>query len=112
MKRGEVWTVAGGDYTAKHRPAVIVQNNTFASTASITICPLTTNRTDADLFRLPIEPNTENGLREASRLMVDKISSVPKTRLGRHLGQLSNEEMARLGRAIVVFLGLAGADRR
>jgi mRNA interferase MazF len=49
-----------------------------------------------------------NGLNEPSRLMADKVTTVPKTRLGRRLGRLDDESMLRLNRALIVFLGLAG----
>ena len=75
MKRGEIWTVAGGqDYAGKPRPVVIVQDQRFGATASITVCAFTTDPTDAPLFRLPVEPDGRNGIRVTSRLMVDKIS--------------------------------------
>jgi mRNA interferase MazF len=77
MKRGEIWTVAGGaDYALKPRPAVILQDDAFDATASITIIPFTTNPVDAPLVRLPIEPSQRNGLRVPSRLMIDKITTV------------------------------------
>ncbi len=61
MKRGEIWTLAGGgDYTGKPRPAVIVQDDSFDATASITICAFTTDPTDAPLFRIPIHPSESN----------------------------------------------------
>ena len=108
MKRGEVWTVSGGaSYTGKPRPAVILQDDHFAGTDSITLCVCTTDPTDAPLLRLLIEPSIENGLRGASRLMIDKITTVPKTRLGKRLGRLSDEDIVRLNRSLVVFLGLA-----
>ena len=109
MKRGEIWTVAGGPaYAGKPRPAVILQDDRFAATASVTLCAFTTDPTEAPLFRLEIEPNERNGLREPSRLMVDKITTVPKARLGRRLGRLDDKDMARLNRAALVFLGIAG----
>jgi mRNA interferase MazF len=40
--------------------------------------------------------------------MVDKITTVHRARLGEKIGRLGDEDMVRLGRAIVVFLGLAG----
>ena len=56
MKRGEIWTVAGGpDYAGKPRPAMILQDDAFDATASITICPFTTHVVDAPLLRLPID---------------------------------------------------------
>ncbi|HEV7983184.1 MAG TPA: type II toxin-antitoxin system PemK/MazF family toxin, partial [Xanthobacteraceae bacterium] len=77
MKRGEIWTIAGGpDYAGKARPAVILQDDRFDTIDSITVCAFTTDPTDAPLFRLPVEPTEGNGLRSMSRLMVDKITTV------------------------------------
>ncbi len=109
MKRGEIWTVAGGkDYAGKPRPAVILQDDRFDATSSITICAFTSDPTEALLFRLPVAPSERNGLRVSCRLMVDKITTVPKAKVGTHLGRLDEEDMLRLNRAVVVFLGLAG----
>ena len=109
MKRGEVWTVAGGrDYAGKPRPAVILQDDAFDATASITLCPFTSHAVDAPLMRLPIEPSDQNGLRSASYVMIDKITTVSKGKLERRAGRLSDEDTVRVNRAVLVFLGLAG----
>ena len=108
MKRGEVWTVsAGAPHAGKPRPAVIVQEDRFEATSSITICAFTTDPTDAPLLRMLVEPTDRNGLKTAWRLMIDKITTVPKVRLGRRLGKLNDEDVVRLNRALTVFLGLA-----
>ena len=107
MKRGEVWTVSGAGYAGRPRPAVIVQDDRFDATASITVCVFTTDETEAPLFRLAVTPNERNGLRSVSRLMVDKLSTVSKERLGARIGRLDSPDMVRLDRAMVVFLGLA-----
>ncbi len=108
MRRGEIWTVAGGgNYTGKPRPAVIVQDDNFDATDSITICAFTSDPTDAPLFRLVVEPNERNGLRSSCRLMIDKITTVPKSKVGTRVGRLDDEDILRLNRAVVVFLGLA-----
>jgi mRNA interferase MazF len=108
MRRGDIWIVAGGkDYAGKARPAVIVQDDSFDATASVTVCAFTTDETDAPLFRLPVEPNERNGLRVPCRLMVDKITTVPKSKIVAHIGHLSDEDIVRLNQAILVFLGLA-----
>jgi len=73
---------------------------------SITVCGLTTNATDAPLFRLPIEPSQLNGLRSGCRLMVDRITTVPKSKVGARIGRLADEDIGRLNRAVVVFLGI------
>lgn len=112
MKRGDIWTVAGGkDYAGKARPVVIVQDDSFDATDSITICAFTTDETEAPLFRLPIEPNERNGLHTACRLMVDKITTVPKTKVGVRVGRLDDEDVVRLNQAVMVFLGLAVSPR-
>ena len=109
MKRGDVWTVAGGpDYAGKPRPAVVLQDDAFDATASITICPFTSHAIDAPMMRLPIEPSERNGLRAASQLMIDKITTVSKGKLARRVGRLSDQDIVRVNRAVVVFLGLAG----
>lgn len=108
MKRGEIWTVAGGkDYAGKSRPAVILQDDRFDATDSITVCAFTTNAADAPLFRLLVEPSERNGLRSPCRLMVDKITTVPKGKIGQRLGRLADEDVVRLNRAVLVFLGMA-----
>ncbi|OWJ68792.1 type II toxin-antitoxin system PemK/MazF family toxin [Inquilinus limosus] len=108
MRRGEVWTVAGGgDYMGKPRPAVIVQDDRFDATDSMTICSFTTNPADAPLFRPLVEPSERNGLRSPCRLMVDKITTVRRDKLGARIGRLDDEDVVRLNRAILVFLGLA-----
>ena len=112
MRRGEVWTVSGGkDYAGKPRPVVIVQDDAFDATDSITICAFTTDPTEALLFRLPIEPSERNGLRSSSRLMVDKITTVPKSKVGARIGRLDDEDVVRLNQAVTVFLGLAVSPR-
>ncbi len=112
MKRGEIWTVAGGkDYAGKPRPVVIVQDDSFDATDSITMCAFTTDETDAPLFRLPVQPNERNGLRAACRLMVDKMTTVSKTQVGAQVGRLDDEDILRLKQAVLVFLGLAISPR-
>jgi mRNA interferase MazF len=108
VKRSEIWTVAGGkNYAGKPRPVVILQDDRFDMTDSITICAFTTDPTDAPLFRLRVEPNESNGLSVVCRLMVDKITTVPKSKMGARVGRLADEDMVRLNRAVLVFLGIA-----
>ena len=110
MNRGEIWiAVAGSGYVGKPRPVVILQDDRFDATTSVTVCAMTTDPTDAPLIRLVIEPDDTNLLRERSRLMVDKITTVPRSKLGERMGRLGDDDMVRLGRATLVFLGLAGS---
>jgi len=108
VKRGEIWTMAGGPgYAGKPRPAVVIQDDGFSETLSIAVCPLTSEPVEAPILRLLVEPTPENGLRNTSRLMVDKVTTVPKSRLGQRIGQLADDDLLRLNRSLLVFLGLA-----
>ena len=109
MRRGDIVTVsAGGGYGGKPRPAVIVQSDDFAATASVTVCLLTTHALDAALLRLPVEPSPVNNLSAPLWVMVDKIVTVPRSKVGGRIGHLSAGEVTRLDRGLLVFLGLAG----
>ena len=112
MTRGEIYTAAArGPYTGKPRPVVILQDDRFDATASITVCPFTTNPVEAPLLRLPIDPYEENGLDQTSQLMVDKVTTVPRSSLGERLGRLRDDELVALNRSLIVFLGLASAPQ-
>ena len=109
MRRAEIWTAAAGSgYTGKPRPVVIIQDDRFDATDSVTVCAFTTDPTEAPLIRLPVVPDDQNGLQEPSSLMVDKVTTVPRSKLGERIGRLADQDMVRLGRAVVVFFGLAG----
>jgi mRNA interferase MazF len=112
MRRGDICTVAAGQgYAGKPRPVVIIQDDSFDATNTITICAFTTDETEAPLFRLAVAPNPRNGLRMPCRLMVDKITTVPKAKVGARIGRLDDEDMLRLNRAMLVLLGLAVSPR-
>lgn len=108
MTRGEIYTAAArGAYTGKPRPVAIVQDDRFDATASVTVCPFTTDLVDAPLLRITIEPSPDNGLDQPSSLMVDKITTMPRSGLDARLGRLRDEELVQLNRSMTVFLGLA-----
>ena len=112
MKRGEIWTIAGGaPYAGKPRPAVIVRDDRFDASDSIIVCPLTTDQTSAPIFRLPVRASTQSGLRAPCRMMVDKVTAVPRKRLATLVGSVSSEELRALNRALFVFLGLSETAR-
>ena len=100
--------MAGGSgYASKPRPVVIVQDDAFAERDSVTVCLITTDPADLPVFRISVEPTADNGLRAASRLMVDKVTTVQRSRLGHRIGCLADDDLLRLNRSLLVFLGLA-----
>ena len=116
MKRGEIWTAAGGrGYAGKARPVVIVQNDAFDATKSVTICGLTTDPTEAPLARIVIEPSETNGLKITCRLMANKIMTIPRSKLGNRIGRLADEHVLRMNRAMwdpVQWATSCGAELR
>jgi len=107
LRRGEIWTAAGdGDYAGKPRPVVILQHERFETLDSVTICGFTSDPTDLPLFRILIEPSPVNGLGFPSRIMVDKILTIRKAKLGYRIGRLAEADIARLDRAVTIFLSL------
>jgi mRNA interferase MazF len=110
VKRGDICTTgAGSGCVGKPRPVVIVQDDRFDATASVTVCAFAADPTEATLFGLQVVPDATNGIREPSSVMVDRITTTPRTKVGERIGRLGDDDMVRLGRAVVVFLGLAGA---
>jgi mRNA interferase MazF len=108
MRRGDVVTVAApGDY-GKPRPAVVVQSDVFPQThASVIVCPMTSALADAPDFRVTIEPGPDTGLVVRSQVMADKPVTVRRERIGRQVGRLGIEDMARLNAALAFVMGLA-----
>lgn len=107
MKRGELVTIAlSGDY-GKPRPALVIQSDLFEAHPSVSILPITGELRDAPIFRVVVEPSASNGLRKTSQVMVDKIQTVSRDRVGKLMGRLEPETLVAVNRALAVFLGFA-----
>ncbi|MFN8096995.1 MAG: type II toxin-antitoxin system PemK/MazF family toxin [Dermatophilaceae bacterium] len=107
MRRGELWTVAGGVYATKPRPALILQDDLFDHTDSVTVVPLTSTLIDAPLLRHRVEATDLSGLQHDSDIMVDKTTTVRRSNLPQRVGRLTSQQLADVERLVVIFLGLA-----
>lgn len=107
MTRGDVVTVAlPGDY-GKPRPALVIQSDLFAEHPSVTVLPITSELRATPLFRLDIASNPFTGLQQPSQIMVDKIQTVRRAKIGSTLGRLDAAQMLAVNRSLAVFLGFA-----
>ena len=108
MNRGDIVVVAAkGAYTAKPRPALVVQADIFNEThASVTLCPITSDCIDAPLFRVSVPPGPRTGLQAPSQVMVDKIVSVPREAIGRVVGRCETTELDAVEDALCTWLAL------
>ena len=107
MQRGDVVTIVLPCAYGKPRAALVVQSELFESLGSVTVLPLTSELRAAPLLRISIEPSIANGLRKKSQVMVDKIQTVPRDKVGTTVGRLHEDAAVAVDRALAVFLGLA-----
>ena len=106
MKRGDLVTIAlQGDY-GKPRPALVIQSDLFSEHPSVVILPVTSELRDTPLFRVTIAPNEVNGLSRPSDVMVDKVQTVARDKIGSVFGRLSQEELLSVNRMLAVFIGV------
>jgi mRNA interferase MazF len=105
MRRGDIVTVAGGVYAGKPRPALVVQDDRFDATDSVTVCPFATTEVDAPLLRVPVVANEANGLGHDGYLMIDKITTVRRSNARTVLGRLEATTLVEFERRLLVFLG-------
>ncbi len=107
MKRGDLVTIAlSGDY-GKPRPALVIQSDLFDAHPSVNILPVSGDLREAPLFRIQIVPSDSNGLRKTSQVMVDKIQTVARSKVGKTIGRIEPETLVAVNRALAVFLGFA-----
>ncbi len=106
VKRGDLATIAvSGDY-GKPRPALILQSDAFDSLGSVTVAPLTSEIYQAPLFRVTIHPGKETGLQRISQVMVDKITTIPRTKIGQRIGSVEPSTLRAVNQALKGFLDL------
>jgi mRNA interferase MazF len=106
-RRGDVVTCAPPGEYGKPRPAVVMQSDLFNPThASVTLCPLTSHLIEAGLFRIPLEPTPDNGLKVPSQAMTDKLTTLRSERVGAVVGHLADADVTRIEEAVMRWLGL------
>ena len=109
MRRGDIVTVAAPGDDGKPRPAVIVQADALTSgnLSSVVLCLISSHPVEAPAFRVPVASGAGSGLHQPSQIMVDKVLTVPRTRIGPTIGRLDDETILRLNRTLAFVVGLA-----
>lgn len=107
MRRGDLITVAlSGDF-GKPRPALVIQADLYETTGTLTVLLLSSTLVNAPLIRQTVQPSPQNGLAKPSQIMIDKIMTVQRVRVGSAFGRLDDQTMLSVTRLLAVFLGLA-----
>ena len=107
MRRGDIVTVALQGSHGKPRPALIVQSDAMAETSRVVLLLLTSLERDAPLLRIAVPPRANTGLYETSFLMVDRITTAPRAKIGGVIGRIDDATMAAVNRSLTLILGLA-----
>jgi mRNA interferase MazF len=107
VRRGDLITVAVSGDCGKPRPALVIQSDFSPETDSVLVCLLTTTLRAAPLYRLPLPPDSDTGLRDSSQVMVDKIMAVHRGRCGPPIGRIDAATMIALGRLLAFVIGIA-----
>lgn len=106
MRRGDLVTVALHGDQGKPRPALVVQAEHFSDLPAIAVLPITGTLIDSPLLRILIDPTERNGLLRPSQIMVDKVQTPARGKLGPTFGRLDDMTMVAVNRALALFLGL------
>jgi mRNA interferase MazF len=88
VKRGDVIVVALPGDLGKPRPALIIQSDLYLHTTGVTVIPITSQIQNDSVYRVTVYPSADNSLRQTSQLMTDKITTVPRSKVGQIVGRL------------------------
>jgi mRNA interferase MazF len=108
VKRGDLITITRNPgYAGKPRPAVIIRGSLLDATGSFTVCPLTTTDAGRRGVRIPIANIATTGLSLPSFVMIDQITTLPRSETGLRIGKLTRNQMREVRTALRTFLELA-----
>ena len=107
MRRGDLVTIAAQGDFGKPRPALVIQSDPYDAHATVTVLPVSSDLVAAPLFRIAIQPTTENGLHKRSQVMADKALTVRRDKVGPTFGRIDADSMVEVERCLAVFLGIA-----
>lgn len=105
--RGDLVAIAlQGDF-GRPQPALVIQANQFSESASTTVLPITSVLVAGPLLRVTVQPSDENGLQKPWQVMVDKVMTVRRDKVGPTFGRIDADALVEIERCLAVFLGIA-----
>jgi mRNA interferase MazF len=110
-RRGQILYVdlepVRGSEQGGNRPCVVIQNDLGNRISPVVIVAAVTSRHLSRLYPTDVVVSSEgSGLSSPSRVLLNQIRTVDKSRLGRYVGRLSDEELAAVDEALRISLGL------
>ncbi|MBI5184975.1 MAG: type II toxin-antitoxin system PemK/MazF family toxin [Nitrospinae bacterium] len=108
--RGEIYWVkldpAIGSEISKTRPAVIISNDTGNRYSDRVIVAPITSKGMEKVYPFEVEITAESGVSDVSKILLDQIRTIDKSRLGKRIGQLNNKKMEEVSQAIRISLSV------
>ena len=106
LKRGDLVILSAPGSYGKPRPSIVLQSDLYDSTASVVVFLMTTKlHPESPLIRYSVLPTQANGLKEPTDVMIDKIFTVPRERMGKKIGKLDPAQMTEITAELAIFLG-------
>jgi mRNA interferase MazF len=108
LKRGDIVIVRQGKTDAsKARPCLVVQSDALIGvSATVTVCPLTSELGGLDMFRIALSPSSGNGLRKPSEIEIDRVQHIAAASVAVVAGQAGPFAMRRVDEALRRWLDL------
>lgn len=103
--RHRCWALQGD--AGKPRPALVITADLAGDLDRVALLPLTSFHLDAPLLRVAIEASPQTGLAIRSYAVLDRMTTAPRDKVSRVIGQADEASMSAVNRALAVFLGLA-----
>ncbi len=85
----------------------LVQSDLFADHTSVAVLLMSSDIVAAPLICIDVEASDQNGLHALSQIAINKMFTVRREKIGGVIGQIEDETMIAVNRAMVVFYGLA-----
>ena len=106
MKRGEIYTARlekkAGSVQYGLRPVLVLQNNKGNRFSTTTIVAAITSRNRSLYQQTHVLLSDEYGLKKKSMVLLEQIMTVEKGQLEKYVGRVSDADMKRIDRAVLV----------
>jgi mRNA interferase MazF len=106
ISRGEIWSVAWTGFARKPRPALVIQAEEYRLTETDILALITTTENEANVLRVPVKADKNNGLEQDCFICLDKLMAIPLANLKQCYGKVSDEVMREINERLVKILGI------
>lgn len=110
IKRGEIWYVnlknGVGSEQSGYRPCLIVQNDTGNKYSPTVIVAVLSTRLGKHKLPTHVLLSENSGIPKKSIILLEQIMVVDKKRLSKYITTLTQEDISKVNKALLISLGL------